>query len=96
MHGDIIKAIQQYRHKIPADIALTFENTRGHQDRETAYDDLPRIAQLNVQMESKAKSFLEAHIIKPDRIGDFFQRNVGGGQDRTIYCPHRRGASPQI
>ena len=58
MHGDIIRAIQHYRHKISDSIALTFEHVLGHQDRVTAYEDLPRIAQLNVQMDSKAKSFL--------------------------------------
>ena len=33
MYGDIIRAIQHYRHTIPDDIALTFEHVRGHQDR---------------------------------------------------------------
>ena len=72
MHGDIIRAIQHYRHKLPDGIALTFEHVRGHQDRVTAYEDLPRIAQLNVQMDSKAKSFLASQITKPDPIGEFF------------------------
>ena len=53
------------------DIVFTFEHIRGHQDRTTAYKKLPRIAQLNVQMDSLAKKFMASQIAKLDRIGDY-------------------------
>ena len=72
IHGDIIRAIRWYRHMIPVNIALMYEHVRGHQDRGTAYKDIMRIAQLNVKMYTWANSFLEAQIIKPNCIGDYF------------------------
>jgi hypothetical protein len=71
-HSDVIRAIQLFRHNIPTSIRLTFVHVRGHQDKNVHFRDLPRIAQLNVQMDTMAKAFLAEQIDNPDKIGDHY------------------------
>jgi len=37
-------------------VDVTIEHIYGHQDKLLQYDDLPRLAQLNVQMDRKVKA----------------------------------------
>ena len=71
-HSDVIRAIQFFRHNIPTAIRLTFVHVRGHQDKTVHFRDLPRIAQLNVQMDTMAKKFLAEQIDTPDKIRDHY------------------------
>jgi hypothetical protein len=52
-HADLIRAIRVIKHKLS--ITVDFEHVYGHQDDLLAFEDLPRLAQLNVQMDSNAK-----------------------------------------
>ena len=53
-HGDLVRAIRLMMSEIPIEISV--EHVYGHQDDLVRYDDLPRLAQLNVQMDSCAKA----------------------------------------
>ena len=53
-------------------IRLTFVHVRGHQDKNVHFRDLPRISQLNVQMDTMAKKFLAEQIDTLDKIGDHY------------------------
>ena len=52
-HADLIRAIRIIKSKLP--ITMDFEHVYGHQDDLLSFEDLPRLAQLNVQMDSLAK-----------------------------------------
>jgi hypothetical protein len=52
-HADLIRAIRIIKSKLP--ITVDFEHVYGHQDDLLSFEDLPRLAQLNVQMDSLAK-----------------------------------------
>ena len=45
---------------------------RGHQDKNVHFRDFLRIAQLNVQIDTMAKSFLAHQIEHPDKIRDHY------------------------
>jgi hypothetical protein len=55
-HTDLIRAIRVIKHKLP--ISVTFEHVYGHQDDLLSFEDLPRLAQLNVKMDQNAKDRL--------------------------------------
>jgi hypothetical protein len=55
-HADLIRANRVLKAKLP--IAIHFDHIRGHQDDHVHYDALPRLAQLNVQMDQEAKNYL--------------------------------------
>jgi hypothetical protein len=48
-HADLIQAIRRLNEKLP--ILVRFVHIDGHQDHTTAVQDLPRLAQLNVEMD---------------------------------------------
>ena len=55
-HCDLIRAIRRLKDALP--IEVQFVHIYGHQDRWKRLEDLPRLAQLNVAMDTAAKSFL--------------------------------------
>jgi hypothetical protein len=55
-HADIIRAIRVIKAQLP--ISVDFEHVYGHQDDLLSFQDLPRMAQLNVQMDHRAKRHL--------------------------------------
>lgn len=55
-HADLIRAIRIITSKLP--ISVTFLDIAGHQDDDLLYEQLDRPAQLNVDMDRKAKSYL--------------------------------------
>ena len=56
-HCNITSAIKKLRSLLP--IAITCKHVKGHQNDEIDFEDLDRIAQLNVMMDIDAKSLLE-------------------------------------
>jgi hypothetical protein len=59
-HADLIRAIRRLKDSLP--ITVRFVHIDGHQDRTTALQELPRLAQLNIEMDSRAKDRLRALI----------------------------------
>ena len=59
-HADLIRAIRWLKDSLP--ITIHFVHIDGHQDRTAAFQDLPRLAQLNVEMDHQAKVRLRALI----------------------------------
>jgi hypothetical protein len=59
-HADLIRAIRRLKDSLP--ITIHFVHIDGHQDRQTAFENLPRLAQLNVEMDHRAKERLRALI----------------------------------
>jgi hypothetical protein len=57
-HTDLIRLIRIMKHKLP--ITVTFEHVYGHQDDHLSFATLPRLSQLNVLMDHRAKSHLQA------------------------------------
>jgi hypothetical protein len=55
-HVDLVHAIQVIKSKLP--IKVHFEHIYGHQDDRLSFDNLPRPAQLNVEMDQIAKDQL--------------------------------------
>jgi hypothetical protein len=55
-HADLIRAIRVIKAQLP--ISVDFEHVYGHQDDLLSFHDLPRPAQLNVQMDHWAKQHL--------------------------------------
>jgi hypothetical protein len=60
-HADLIRAIRRLKASLP--IQVTFVHVGGHQDNTTAFQDLPRLAQLNIEMDLKAKARLQSLIL---------------------------------
>ena len=56
----MIRAIRTLKADLP--IEVTVEHIYGHQDDKTAYDFLPWMTQLNIQMDTQAKSYLRSLI----------------------------------
>ena len=56
IHADLIRAIRVIKSKLP--ITVTVEHLYGHQDDWLSFDALPRLAQLNVIMDHRAKTKL--------------------------------------
>jgi hypothetical protein len=57
-HLDLIRAIRILKSKLP--ITVKFEHIYGHQDDLLAFASLPRMAQLNVEMDRLAKDHVMA------------------------------------
>jgi hypothetical protein len=55
-HADLVRAIRVIKAQLP--ISVDFEHVYGHQDDLLSFQDLPRLAQLNVQMDHAAKRHL--------------------------------------
>jgi hypothetical protein len=55
-HVDLIRAIRVIKAKLP--VTITFEHIFGHQDDRLSFDSLPRLAQMNVEMDQLAKDWL--------------------------------------
>jgi hypothetical protein len=55
-HVDLVRAIRVIKSKLP--IKVHFEHIYGHQDDYLSFDNLPRLAQLNVEMDQIAKDQL--------------------------------------
>jgi hypothetical protein len=56
-HADLIRAIRILKHKIP--VTVSFEHVYGHQDDFLSFASLPRLSQLNVLVDHRAKSHLQ-------------------------------------
>ena len=63
-HVDMIRAIRRLKFQL-SPVKIRFEHIYGHQDDGTEFDKLPRMAQLNVQMDKAAKRYL-LHLIRRD------------------------------
>jgi hypothetical protein len=59
-HADLIRAIRRLKDSLP--IRVTFVHIGGHQDDTMAFQELPRLAQLNVEMDHNAKARLRSLI----------------------------------
>ena len=59
-HVDMVRAIRRLIHDLP--ITVIFEHVEGHQDDFALVEDLPRMAQLNVLVDTWAKQFLRTMI----------------------------------
>jgi hypothetical protein len=55
-HVDLVRAIRVIKSKLP--IKVHFEHIYGHQDDQLSFDNLPRLTQLNVEMDQLAKDQL--------------------------------------
>ena len=55
-HSDLIRAIRVLKAKLP--IRVVMEHVKGHQDDFTFYEDLERLAQMNVDVDDLAKAYL--------------------------------------
>ena len=55
-HVDLIRAIRVLKSKLP--VTVYFEHIYGHQDDHWSFETLPRLAQLNVEMDQYAKDRL--------------------------------------
>jgi hypothetical protein len=53
-HADLIRAIQRLKASLP--IKVNFVHVDGHQDRSQDVHSLPRLAQLNIEMDDAAKA----------------------------------------
>jgi hypothetical protein len=63
-HVDLVRAIQIIKSKLP--IKVYFEHIYGHQDDRLSFDNLLRLAQLNVEMDQLTKDHLvELHNFPP-------------------------------
>jgi hypothetical protein len=62
-HADLIRAICVLRNKLP--IRVVLQHVHGHQDTLVFFNNLDRLAQLNVHMESCAKDCLH-HLLSQD------------------------------
>jgi hypothetical protein len=60
-HADLICAIQRLKASLP--IQVTFVHVGGHHDNTTAFQALPRLVQLNIEMDLKAKARLRSFIL---------------------------------
>jgi hypothetical protein len=56
-HSDLIRAIRTLKYKLP--ITVTFVHVYGHQDDFLSFATLPRLSQLNVLMDHRAKTHLQ-------------------------------------
>ena len=56
-HSDLLSATTKILNNLP--IKINAQHVRGHQDEHTPYDMLPRIAQLNVKVDIRAKLQLQ-------------------------------------
>jgi hypothetical protein len=56
-HSDLIRAIRLLKHKLP--ITVSFEHVYGHQDDYLSFACLPRLSQLNILADHRAKSHLQ-------------------------------------
>jgi hypothetical protein len=59
-HADLIRAIRRLKDRLP--IPVTIIHIYGHQDQTAAYQTLPCRAQLNIEMDIKAKTHLRSLI----------------------------------
>jgi hypothetical protein len=59
-HVDLIRAIRRLKDSMS--VKICFVHVDGHQDNTTAIQDLPRLAQLNVEMDLQAKARLRSLI----------------------------------
>jgi hypothetical protein len=66
-HTDLIQAIRKIILELP--IKVVFKDVTGHQDKHVLYEDLNRPSQLNVQVDSEAKRYLQ-YLLQTDEDGD--------------------------
>jgi hypothetical protein len=57
-HADLIRAIRRLTALLP--VKVDFTHVKGHQDRTVAVKTLPRLSQLNIEMDSDAKTKLRS------------------------------------
>jgi hypothetical protein len=57
-HADLIQAIRRLTALLP--VKVVFTHVKGHQDRITAIETLPHLIQLNIEMDSNAKTKLRS------------------------------------
>jgi hypothetical protein len=55
-HADLIRAICHITALLP--VTVTFTHVKGHQDESAAFDSLPHLSQLNIEMDAQAKTKL--------------------------------------
>ena len=58
---DIIAELRETIHQIPETSRPSYRHIKGHQDKDTSYEDLPLRAQLNVQADELADAWLHEH-----------------------------------
>jgi hypothetical protein len=75
---DVLNEIRHALHDLP--LRPSFQHIKGHQDRDTPYEHLPLLAQLNVDADNAAEAF---------------QRNHGCHRPHVLLFPHA-GAQLQI
>ena len=58
-HSDLLSATSKLLHNLP--ITITTQHVKGHQDKSTPFQLLPRLAQLNILTDMKAKIELDSN-----------------------------------